>query len=345
MTNPVEVSFGLALFTGQAPSPGSRPDHAQLPVLAAAAEEAGFDAFWASEHHAFADGYLPSLLLGLASAAGATRAIRLGAGVIVAPLHNPIRLAEDAAVLQSISGGRLILGLGLGYSDVEYRMFSASQTGRGKYLENLVAFLRSVWAGESAVPPGGEHPVVVTPEVHEEWPIPIWLGGYADGAIKRASRIGDGHLIGRGDLQILNRASTLLLSDGGPKRAGFTVGVNLTTVLDGQGLDGEAVRAAIAANQVTYDAIRSIVDPHAGQIGRSNENSRSRPAALHAVGGVDQVVDELEAHIRPLLVFPRVHIAIRAIFPDADTDRQRRRIANIGSDVLPELKARFSQWS
>jgi alkanesulfonate monooxygenase SsuD/methylene tetrahydromethanopterin reductase-like flavin-dependent oxidoreductase (luciferase family) len=341
MTGSDAITFGLGLFTGQAPTEGGRPTHHQLPELAVAAEEAGFDAFWAAEHHAFADGYLPALLLGLASAAGVTKRIRLGAGLIVAPLHHPIRLAEDAAVLQLISGGRLILGLGLGYAEVEYRMFAAPRQGRGRYLEDLVGFLRSVWAGEPAVPPGGEEPVVVTPTVPDEQPIPIWLGGYADTAVQRASRIGDGHLIGRGDLRILDKASALLRSEGGPQRPGFTVGVNLTTVLDGAGLDATAALASITTNQATYDAITSLVDPHAGQIEWSGTERRSRPPALHAVGDAETVVAALEEHCRPLLPFGRVHVVLRAIFPDADTARQQRRIAALGAEVLPALRERL----
>ncbi len=334
------ITFGLGLFTGQAPTAGERSTHHQLPEFAVAAEEAGFDAIWAAEHHSFADGYLPSLLLGLASAAGATRRIRLGAGLIVAPLHNPIRLAEDAAVLQLISGGRLILGLGLGYSEVEYSMFDAPRQGRGRYLEDLVGFLRTVWAGESAVPPRGREPVVVTPTVPDEWSIPIWLGGYADAAVRRASRLGDGHLIGRGDPWILEKASALLRTDGGPQRPRFTVGVNLTTVLEGAGLDPEEALASIRTNQATYDAIRTLADPHAGHVEWSGTEQRSRPAALHAVGDATEVVDALEAHYQSLSGFGRVHVVIRAIFPDADTGRQLRRIAAFGAEVLPVLRDR-----
>lgn len=335
------VTFGLGLFTGQAPTSGGRPTHHQLPDLAVAAEEAGFDALWAAEHHAFADGYLPSLLLGLASASGVTRRIRLGAGLVVAPLHHPIRLAEDAAVLQLISRGRLLLALGLGYSEVEYRMFDAPRQGRGRFLEDLVGFLRTVWTGAPAVPPGGHEPVVVTPTIPDEQRIPIWLGGYADTAVRRAARIGDGHLIGRGDLRILDKASALLRSEGGPVRPGFTVGVNLTTVLDAPGLDADRWLEAITANQATYDAIPSIVDPHAGQIAWSGTERRSRPPALHAVGDAERVVDALEEHIRPLLPFGEVHVALRAIFPDDDTGRQLRRIEALGATVLPALRERL----
>ena len=120
------AKIGVGLFTGQLPSGSSRTfatEYRETLELVRRAEELGFDSAWVSEHHGSSDGYLPSLLPMLAAFAACTQRMQLGTGVMLTPFHDPVRLAEDAAVVDQLSGGRLILGLGLGWRDEEFRMF------------------------------------------------------------------------------------------------------------------------------------------------------------------------------------------------------------------------------
>ncbi|HZD18713.1 MAG TPA: LLM class flavin-dependent oxidoreductase [Actinomycetota bacterium] len=194
------VRIGIGLFTGQVPI-GSRTtfgrEYRETVELVRLAESLGFDSVWVSEHHGASDGYLPSLMPMLAALAAATERIALGSGVVLAPLHDPLRLAEDAAVVDQLSGGRLILGLGIGWRQEEFRMFGVPIAERGRRTEETIAILRRAWSGARFSFEGRAFRydrVRVTPPPAQDGGPPILLGGYADAAILRAGRVADGYI-------------------------------------------------------------------------------------------------------------------------------------------------------
>src|SRR6266705_4244472 len=95
------------------------------------AENNGFDDVWLSEDHFIEDGYLPSILPIAAAIAARTKQIRISSGVLLMPFHNPVRLAEDIAVVDVISGGRLELGVGVGFKHEEFEAFGVPVNERG----------------------------------------------------------------------------------------------------------------------------------------------------------------------------------------------------------------------
>src|ERR1700747_2365577 len=94
-------------------------------------ENHGFEDVWLSEHHFIEDGYLPSILPVAAAIAARTKRIRIASGVLLMPFHNPVRLAEDIAVVDVISGGRFELGVGVGFKLEEFDSFGVSFRERG----------------------------------------------------------------------------------------------------------------------------------------------------------------------------------------------------------------------
>src|SRR2546427_3412626 len=200
----MSVQIGIGLFTAQIPPGSSRTftqEYREMLDMVRLAETLGFDSAWVSEHHGAGDGYMSSLLPTLAAFAAATERITLGTGVILTPFHHPLRLAEDAATVDLISGGRLILGLGLGWRDEEFRMFGVPMSERVRRTTETVDILRRAWTGERFSYEGrvfSFDQVKVTPGPARPEGPPIFLGGSVEPAIRRAGRIADGYIRTRG---------------------------------------------------------------------------------------------------------------------------------------------------
>ena len=156
------------------------------------AESLGIDEVWLTEHHFVEDGYCPSLLPVASALAARTQRIRIGTKLILLPFHDPLRLAEDVAVVDIISGGRFDLGVGAGYRAVEFDGFGVDPQERGGRLEEGVTVLRLALSGEPFTHQGAHYsygPVQIVPPPVQR-PVPIWMGGRSPGAMRRAARSG-----------------------------------------------------------------------------------------------------------------------------------------------------------
>ena len=152
------------------------------------ADQNGLASVVLSEHHGVDDGYLSSPMVMAGALAGATKNIMINIAAILTPLYDPLRLAEDIAVLDLVSGGRLSLVLGLGYRPSEYEMFGKEWKGRGKAFDEMLGVMKQAWTGEPFEYQG--RTVQVTPKpLSSPHPL-IFIGGSSPNAAKRAAKHG-----------------------------------------------------------------------------------------------------------------------------------------------------------
>jgi alkanesulfonate monooxygenase SsuD/methylene tetrahydromethanopterin reductase-like flavin-dependent oxidoreductase (luciferase family) len=206
------------------------------------AERLGIDAVKVAEHHLFVDGYIPQPLTFLAAAAARTKRIGLSTGILLAPLHHAAEIAEQAAVVDCLSGGRLELPLGAGYHRPEFDLYDVNVARRFRLLEERVKEMRELWAGGKVTP---------APERGE---IPIWLGVFGPRGSQLAGRLGTGlFTLSPKHWQLYAEAA----EQAGHDRSVVRAGGGLTMILsDDPERDFEALKPRIKHQADTYlDAI------------------------------------------------------------------------------------------
>jgi alkanesulfonate monooxygenase SsuD/methylene tetrahydromethanopterin reductase-like flavin-dependent oxidoreductase (luciferase family) len=179
-------------FDLRAPAFGAAPAdlYAAALDMCAWADAAGFDCVRFLEHHGSEDGYCPAPLVMAAAAAARTSRVRIRVRALILPLHDPVRVAEDAAVVDVISRGRLELVVAAGYVQSEFAMFGRSLADRPRLVEEGVRVLKQAWTGEPFDYQG--RPALVALRPHRQPRPPIVLGGSSPAAARRAARIADG---------------------------------------------------------------------------------------------------------------------------------------------------------
>lgn len=209
------MKFGLAF----ASSIGTDPQSAL--EIARVAEEVGFESVWGGEHVILPsrieskypytpDGKIPAdentpipdPLIWLAYVAAAAPTLRLGTCILILPQRNPLVLAKELATLDHLSGGRVELGIGVGWLEEEFEALGVPWERRGRRNDEYVEVLRTIWSGQH-VEYHGEFvdfdPLTCTPLPAQGADIPILVGGDTDVAIRRAARLADGYFPGEGD--------------------------------------------------------------------------------------------------------------------------------------------------
>ena len=219
-------------------------EHEGLVDLARSAEAAGFDSLWTVEHVIFPDGYqseypyarsgkmaadasspIPDPLIWLAFVAAATTTLRLGTGILILPQRNPLILAKEVATLDRLSGGRVELGIGVGWLREEFDALGVPFERRGARTDEWIDLMRAVWTDDH-VDFDGEFASFRGASVNPkpaDGPVPITVGGHSAAAARRAGRLGDGFFPGKGDLPELIDIMRQTAADTGRDASAITV--------------------------------------------------------------------------------------------------------------------------
>src|SRR5688572_2946978 len=202
-TLPKRLSFFTRLLDQADPAERYRLATAQI----VHAERCGFDSAWVAQHHFHEDeGGLPAPFVFLAQVSAQTSRIRLGTGIVTLPLELPVRVAEDAAVLDLMCGGRLEVGVGGGGNLSSYAAFGQDSAERGALLAGHLQVLRDAWAGRPL--PGGDRLYPANPQLVER----IWHATFTVDGARRAGAAGDGLMLSRAQPRPAN-APDLSLAD------------------------------------------------------------------------------------------------------------------------------------
>ncbi len=174
------MKFGLFFAFQVVPGTGVTVDEPYRDMLDCLprAEELGYESVFVASHHVQPDGWCPSPLLALAAAAGRTERMRLGTGALLVPLYAPFKLAEDVAVLDNLSGGRVVLGVAPGYVSEEFEAHGIPRDERVARMESTIDLLQAAWSDDS---------YGLSPRPLQQPHPPIWYAVSARPSLRRAA--------------------------------------------------------------------------------------------------------------------------------------------------------------
>ncbi len=255
----------------------------------------GYDSVWITEHHFVEDGYVPSFVAVAGAVAAATERVAISSNVLLMPFHHPVRLAEDLAVLDNLSNGRMMLGAGLGYAHHEFRAFGVERRNRVSLTEEGLEILRRAWSEERFDFAGKRYQfedVAVRPRPVQPGGPPLWIAAMSEAGARRAARLG-AHLLPQGRRHVVLDPWREELEARGGSVADYRVGILRPFIVTN---DRDSVMPKVLAGE-RYRL--SIYEKWLGEAGdqevlHSAPSDDAIPQNL-IVGGPEQVGDEIEA--------------------------------------------------
>ncbi len=313
----------------------------------AAAEKFGFDSIFVAEHHFVKDGWIPSPRIICAAIASVTKKVRIGTDIIVLPLYHPISVAEDAAVIDVLSNGRFIMGVGLGNRRDEFEAFGVPFEERASRFEEALTLIRRLLS-ESNVKHMGRHfqfnNITVTPRSIQKPNPPIWVAAEkAASAVKRAARLGDAWVgAPMTPINVLKKHRKLYVEElkllgkedptERPLRREASIGEDEHSAWD------KAKDGILYLYGEDYFRWRALVDDSGAVFGPEQADFEQYVNALKKrfiLGSPDEFIAEVEKYKREVQTN---HLILRIQFPGLSHKTVLEAIESLGRKVLPYFK-------
>jgi alkanesulfonate monooxygenase SsuD/methylene tetrahydromethanopterin reductase-like flavin-dependent oxidoreductase (luciferase family) len=296
------------------------------------ADRNGLDSIWLTEHHFTNDGYLAAVTPALAAIAARTKRVTLGTYVLLVPFYHPLRLAEDAALIDVISNGRLRLGLGLAYREEEFGGFQISRKERlGRTLETI-EILKRAWTGER-FSFSGKHfnfnDVRILPKpISKPYPELLW-GGMAPEAIRRGAKLGLSFACNLGKREVTLYRDAL--REFGRNPDDFNIVNNrIVYVADNAEQAWNEIAPAAMYQAQLYSVWLSAVD-----MASPNPPDAAILRRNAVIGTPAEVADRLAATIEST---PMTELCIAMQLPGLEPRKAMRSLERFTAEVLPKLR-------
>jgi len=335
------MKFGIGPLTTQIPAddPRTPAQKVQETVdIAVAAEEAGFDSVWVSQHHHAEDNYLSSPFTLCSAIAEATSTIEIGVGVALAPFYDPILLAEDAAMVDTISDGRFHLGLAIGYHDPEFEQFDVPREERVPRLIDCVEVCRRAWQDGSFSYDG--HTVeyedaVVNPTPPQGEDLDILVGGLSEPAIRRCVALGDGYIGGLTSPFEEIEGIAAMLEDEGADLSEFPVHLLRDGFIGDSKEDAwEGMREGLMYTQNIY--AEWFAESSDFEEMEEPDDPEAAFKAFSVYGDPDDLADEIADYND--LFNENSHFVMRLEYPTMELAESLDAIDRFGQEVLPQVR-------
>ncbi|MFP6746629.1 MAG: LLM class flavin-dependent oxidoreductase [Alphaproteobacteria bacterium] len=312
---------------------GTQGLYAEILDQAAWLDGLGLDLVWFTEHHFVDDGYLPSWIPVASAMAARTKHVSFSSDISILPLYQPVRLAEDLAVLDNLSGGRVEIGVGLGYVPRDFDGYGLFVKQRVSRTDESLEILTRCFRGERFSYTGKRYQardVIIKPGYVQPGGPPLWVAASSRNGALRAARF-NAHLLPQGPYETTIQVWLDELESTGRDPDDYRIGIIKSCfVTDDKARDWPAIRAAERFRMEYY----AQAFKEAGR-GAPPDQDKERISQNWVVGDVDHCVAELSAFIRQYGI---TDLVTWAVPPGLRPEAVNASLELFATDVAPRLK-------